>query len=76
MSFCVTILEVPEIFFPFIFFFVAMRGFRYHYLFASLYVFVILVVIVENDLENKIIRVPSLLNTLCTQFFLYYHLII
>jgi hypothetical protein len=43
-----------------------MSGFIYHYLSASLYVFVILVVIVENDLENQIIHVLSLSNTLCT----------
>jgi hypothetical protein len=47
-------------------FFAAMSGFIYHYLSASLYVFVILVVIVENDLENQIIHVLSLSNTLCT----------
>jgi hypothetical protein len=75
MSFYVTIL-VSEILFPFIFFVVAMSGFIYHYLSVSLYVFVILVVIVENDLGNKIIHVLSLSNTLCIQFFLYYHLII
>jgi hypothetical protein len=75
MSFYVTIL-VSEILFPFIFFVVAMSGFIYHYLSVSLYVFVILVVIVKNDLGNKIIHVLSLSNTLCIQFFLYYHLII
>jgi hypothetical protein len=42
-----------------------MSHFRYHYLSASLYLFVISVVIVENDLENKIIHVLSLPNTLC-----------
>jgi hypothetical protein len=75
MSFYATIL-VSEILFPFIFFVVAMSGFIYHYLSISLYVFVILVVIVKNDLGNKIIHVLSLSNTLCIQFFLYYHLII
>jgi hypothetical protein len=55
---------------------VAMNDFRYHYLLASLYVFAISVVIVENDLENKIIHVLSLSNILCTKTFSYYHLII
>jgi hypothetical protein len=52
---------------------VAMSDFRYHYLSVSLYVFAISVVIMKNDLENKIIHVLSLSNTLCTKFFLYYH---
>jgi hypothetical protein len=39
---------------------VAMSDFRYHYLLASLYVFAISVVIVKNDLEDKIIHVLSL----------------
>jgi hypothetical protein len=55
---------------------VAMSGIRYHYLSATLYMFAISILIVENDLENKIIHVLSLSNTLCTQFFPYYHLII
>jgi hypothetical protein len=55
---------------------VAMSDFRYHYLLASLYVFAISVVIVENDLKNKIIHVLSLSNTLCTKLFPDYHLII
>jgi hypothetical protein len=55
---------------------VALSDFRYHYLLTSLYVFAISVVIVENDLENKIILVPCLSNTLCTEFFPYYHIII
>jgi hypothetical protein len=55
---------------------VAMSDFRYHYLSASLYVFAISVVIVENDLKNKIIHVLSLSNTLFIKFFPYYHLII
>jgi hypothetical protein len=42
---------------------VAISDFRYHYLWASLYLFAISVVIVENDLENKIIHVLSLSNT-------------
>jgi hypothetical protein len=75
MSSCVTIFGVHEILFSFIFL-VAMGDFRYHYLSASLYLFAILVVIVEIDLKNKIIYVLNLLNTLCTKFFLYYHLII
>jgi hypothetical protein len=75
MSFCDTIYWIPEIFFPFIYF-IAMRDFRYHYLSASLYVFAISVVIVENDLKNEIIHVLSLSDTLYTKFFLYYHLII
>jgi hypothetical protein len=53
-----------------------MSDFRYHYLSASLYVFSISVVIVENDLRNKIVYVLSLSNTLYTKFFSYYHLII
>jgi hypothetical protein len=53
-----------------------MSDFRYHYLLASLYVFAISVVIVENDLKNKIIHVLSLSNTLCTKLFPDYHLII
>jgi hypothetical protein len=53
-----------------------MSDFRYHYLSASLYMFVILVVIMENDLENKIFHVLSLSNTLCINVFSYYHLII
>jgi hypothetical protein len=56
-------------------FYVAMSDFRYHYLLASLYVFAISVVIVENNLENKIIHM-SLSNTLCTKFFPYSHIII
>jgi hypothetical protein len=75
MSFCVTIFWVPEIFFRFIFF-VAMSDFIYHYLLASLYVFAISVVIVKNDLENKIIHVLSLSDTSCIKFFSCYHLII
>jgi hypothetical protein len=76
MIFCVTIFGVPRIIFPFIFFF-AMSDFRYHYLLVILYVFAISdVIIVKNDLENKIIHVLSLSNTLCTKFFPYYHLII
>jgi hypothetical protein len=55
---------------------VAMSDMRYHYLSASLYVFTISVVIVKNDLGNKIIHILSLSNTLCTKFFPYYHLII
>jgi hypothetical protein len=55
---------------------VAMSDFRYYYLLTSLYVFAISVVIVENDLENKINHVLSLSNTLCTKFFSYYHLVI
>jgi hypothetical protein len=46
-----------------------MNDFIYHYLSASLYLFAISVVIVENDLENKIIHVMSLSNTLCTKIF-------
>jgi hypothetical protein len=57
-------------------FYVAMNNFRYHYLLANLYVFAISVVIVENDLENKIVHVLSLSNILCTKFFSYYYLII
>jgi hypothetical protein len=53
--------------------FVVMSGFIYHHLSASLYVFVILVVIVKNDLGNKIIHVLRISNTLCTQLFSYYH---
>jgi hypothetical protein len=68
MSFCISIFRVPEIIFPFIFC-VAMSDFRYHCLLASLYLFAILVVILENDLENKIIHVLSLSNTLCTKIF-------
>jgi hypothetical protein len=48
---------------------VATSDFRYHYLLASLHVFAISAVIVENDLENKIFHVLSLSNTLCTKFF-------
>jgi hypothetical protein len=55
---------------------VATSGFRYHYLSASLYMFSISFVIVKNDLENKIIYALSLSNTLCTDFFSYYHIII
>jgi hypothetical protein len=44
-----------------------MSDFRYYYLSASLYVFVILVVIVENDLENKIILGLNLSNILCAK---------
>jgi hypothetical protein len=73
MSFCVTIFVVSEILFPFIF---LCLQFRYHYLSASLYLFAISVVIVKNNLENKIIYVLSLSNTLCIKFFPYYHLII
>jgi hypothetical protein len=92
MSFCVTIFGVSEINFPFIFlwllylgflkssflssFCVAMSDFRYHYLSTSFYMFVISVVIVKNDLENKIIYVFNVSKNLCTKFILYYHLII
>jgi hypothetical protein len=85
-------LEFLKSFFPFIFFrllylgflkclffssfCVAMSDFRYYYLSPSLYLFVISVVIVKNDLENKFIHVLSLSNFLCTKFFPYYHLII
>jgi hypothetical protein len=62
MSFCVTIFRVPEILFL-LSFCVVMSDFRYYYLSASLYLFTISVVIVENDLENKIIHVLSLSNT-------------
>jgi hypothetical protein len=48
----------------------------YHYLSASLDVFVILVNIVENILENKIVHVLSLSNIVCIQLFPYYHIII
>jgi hypothetical protein len=41
-----------------------MSDFIYHYLSASLYVFSISIVIVKNDLENKIIHVLRLSNTL------------
>jgi hypothetical protein len=75
MNFCVTILGVPKILFI-SYFCVTMSGFIYHYLASSLYVFAISVVILENDLGNKIIHVLSLSNTLFTQFFPYYHLII
>jgi hypothetical protein len=75
MNFYVTIFGVPGILFPFIFF-VAMSDFRYHHLLASLCVFAISVVIMENNLENKIIHVLSLSNNLYIKFFLYYHLII
>jgi hypothetical protein len=68
MSFCVTIFGVLKSFFLSSFY-VAMSDFRYHYLLANLYVFAILVVIVKNDLENKIIHVPSLSNTLWTKFY-------
>jgi hypothetical protein len=34
-----------------------MSDFRYHYLLVSLYVFAILIVIIETDLKNKIIYV-------------------
>jgi hypothetical protein len=57
MGFYVTIFGVTRILFPFIFFCVALSDFRYHYLLTSLYVFAILIVIVENNLENKIIHV-------------------
>jgi hypothetical protein len=50
---------------------VAMSDFIYHYLLASLYVFVILVV--ENDLKIKSF---SLSNIVCTKFIPFYHLII
>jgi hypothetical protein len=75
MIFCVTIIGVLEIFFLSSFC-VAMSDFRYHYLLAILYIFAISVVIVENDLKNKIIHVLRLSNTLRTQFFPYYRLII
>jgi hypothetical protein len=52
----------------------AVSDFRYYYFSASLYVFAISVVISKNDLENKIIHVLSLSNTLCTILFSYYHL--
>jgi hypothetical protein len=55
---------------------VAISDFRYHYLWASFYLFAISVVIVENNLESKIIHVLSLSNTLCTKIFSYNHLII
>jgi hypothetical protein len=57
-------------------YFVTMSCFIYHYLSASLYVFVILVIIVENDLGNKNFHVLNISNTLCIQFFPYYYLII
>jgi hypothetical protein len=75
MSFCVTIFVVRGILFPFIFF-VAMSDFRYYYLLACLHVFVISVVIVKNDLENKIIHVLSRSNISYTKFFPYYCIII
>jgi hypothetical protein len=40
-----------------------MSGLRYHYLSASLYMFAISILIVENDLRNKIIHVLKLSNT-------------
>jgi hypothetical protein len=43
-----------------------MSDFRYHYLSASLYVFAISVVIVENDLENKTIHMLGL-----SKYFMY-----
>jgi hypothetical protein len=55
---------------------VAMSCFIYHYLSVSPYVFVILVIIVENDLGNKNFHVLNISNTLCIQFFPYYYLII
>jgi hypothetical protein len=73
MSYCLTIFEVSEIIF--IIFFVAMSDFKYHYLLVSLYVFAISVVIVKNNLENKIIYVLSLSNTLCSKYFSYYHIL-
>jgi hypothetical protein len=75
MSFCVTIFGVHGILFAFIFF-VTMSDFRYHYLLACLHVFAISVVIVKNDLENKIIHVLSLSNISYTKFFPYYYIII
>jgi hypothetical protein len=68
MSFCITIFGFVESFFLSSFY-VAMSDFRYHYLLVSLYVFAISIVIVKNDLENKIIHVLYLSNTLCTIFF-------
>jgi hypothetical protein len=56
---CESIFGVPEILFLSSFC-VVMSDFRYHYLSACLYVFAISVVMVENDLENKIIPVLSL----------------
>jgi hypothetical protein len=64
MSFCVSIFGFLISFFLSSFC-VAISDFRYHYLSISLYLLAILVVIVENDLENKIIHVLSLSNTLC-----------
>jgi type II secretory pathway component PulF len=49
---------------------VAISDFIYHYLWTILYVFIISVVIVKNNLKNKIIHVLSLSNNLCTKFFL------
>jgi hypothetical protein len=59
----VLLFGIPKILFSLIFC-VAMSDFIYHYLSASLYVFSISIVIVKNDLENKIIHVLRLSNTL------------
>jgi hypothetical protein len=59
---CVTIFGVLERIFP-LSFCVTMSDFRYHYLSASLYLFAISVVIVENDLQN---------NFLCDEFIKYF----
>ncbi len=72
---CVTIFGVLERIFP-LSFCITMSDFRYHYLSASLYLFAILVIIVENDLGNKNFHVLNISNTLCIQFFPYYYLII
>jgi hypothetical protein len=68
MRFCVSIFGVLEILFFLSSFYIVMSNFRYHYLSSSLYLFAISVVIVKNDLENKIIHILSLSNTLCNFF--------
>jgi hypothetical protein len=65
MSFCVTIFGFLKSF-SLSSFCVVMSDFRYHYLSASLYVFAISVVIVENDLENKTIHMLGL-----SKYFMY-----
>jgi hypothetical protein len=52
-------------------FYVVMNDFRYYYLSVSLYAFDISVVILKNNLRNKIIYVLNLSNTLYIKFFLY-----
>jgi hypothetical protein len=56
--------------------FFSLSDFRYHYLSVNLYLFAISIVIVKNDVKNKIIHMLRLLNTLCIKIFLYYYLII